>query len=137
MKLKIKRSQKEGMMGGVTFALDVLADLTDEEAGLVRRYKLGSSVVYSSEAANENFARAQAGSASGLGALVMDRLTKRFLTIGNLVSGQHIECKDLVEVITVEEQVRIACQNLSGFLDVARTFNGTEQIVDISASGDA
>lgn len=135
MQLKVRRGQRSGMLGGkVIFTLDVVADLTKEERALVERYKLWGQVVYSSEAANDNVARLHAGSVKALGAVLMDKVLKRFLTVKHLVSGEHMECKDLVELLGTEEQVRVACMNLKRYLDVAQTFDGREEVVDVAAA---
>lgn len=131
MQLKIKRSQKSGLTGTPIFILDVMAELSDEEHELVKKYRLKNLLVYTSEAANQNLAKAEAGNWAGLGGAFMDRLTKRSFSLGDLVNGQHIECKDLDEVIGTENQVHIACQNIRGYLDVAKSFDGTEQILEV------
>ncbi|MEP3072496.1 hypothetical protein [Maricaulis sp.] len=131
MQLKIKRSQKSGLTGTPIFILDVMAELSDEEHELVKKYRLKNLLVYTSEAANQNLAKAEAGNWAGLGGALMDRLTKRSFSLDDLVNGQHIECKDLDEVIGTESQVHIACQNIRGYLDVAKSFDGTEQILEV------
>ncbi|NOT54809.1 MAG: hypothetical protein HOP18_09415 [Deltaproteobacteria bacterium] len=131
MQLKVRRSQRAGMMGKVLFALDVVADLTKEEHACVERYKLWNEVVYSSEAATANAERAQAGNLAALGSMIADKVMKKFLTIKNLTSGEHIECKDLGELLTVEEQVRLACSNLKKYLAIAETFDGREEVIEV------
>lgn len=132
MQLKIRRGQKSGLTGGVTFTLDVMADLSDEEAALVKKYKLQKETVYASEAAEANAARADQGSWGALGASVMDGLIKRRFSMNDLLNGQHIECKQLGELITTEEQVHAACQNILRYLEIARSFDGSEQVIDIA-----
>ncbi|MEZ5972584.1 MAG: hypothetical protein R3C31_12300 [Hyphomonadaceae bacterium] len=135
MQLKVRRNQRSGMLGGkVVFTLDVMADLTAEERALVERYKLWGEVVYSSEAANDNAARMHGGSVKALGAVLVDKVLKRFFTVKHLVSGEHIECKDLAELLGAEEQVRIACANLKKYLEVAQTFDGREEVVEVAAA---
>lgn len=135
MQLKVRRNQRSGMLGGkVVFTLDVMAELSGEERALVERYKLWSEVVYSSEAANDNAARMHAGSVKALGAVLVDKVLKRFFTVKHLVSGEHIECKDLAELLGAEEQVRIACANLKKYLEVAQTFDGREEVVEVAAA---
>ena len=131
MQLKIRRSQKSGLTGTPIFMLDVMAELSAEEAELVRKYRLKDQLVYTSDAADQNLAKAKAGSWAGLGSAILDRVTKRSFTLGALVSGQHIECKDLAEVLGTEDQVQQACQNIRGYLDIARQFDGSEQILEI------
>tara|TARA_R110002073_G_scaffold69054_6_gene171318 strand:- start:10347 stop:10751 length:405 start_codon:yes stop_codon:yes gene_type:complete len=134
MHLKLRRSQKSGLTGTAIFVLDVMAELTAEEAELVKKYKLQKQLVYTSEAADQNLARADAGSWAGVGGILMDRLTKRSFSLGDLVAGQHLECKNLDEVIGTENQVHTACQNIRGYIDVARSFDGSEQVVEIAAA---
>lgn len=133
MKLKIKRSQKASMMGNVVFCLDIMADLTREEAELIRRYKLEKQIVYATPESQAHLQAAVAGSVKGLGSFLLDRMTKRTLIVKDLVDGQHIECKDLGELLATEEQVHEGCTNLNRYLAVAAKFNGTEEIVTVAA----
>lgn len=130
MQLKIRREQAQGITA-IKFSIDVVADLTNEERELVERYKLWSTVVYSTDQSDFNAERAIDGNALALGSLIMDRLTKRRFTIRDMVQGQHIESKDLAELIGAEAQVREACRGLRAYLEAAALFDGTEQIVDI------
>lgn len=132
MQLKIRRGQKSGFGGGVTFTLDVMADLSDEESALVKKYKLSKEVVYASDAATANLDRADQGSWGALGASIMDGLTKRRFSMNDLIDGQHIECKQLPELIATEEQVHQACRNILRYLQIARSFDGSEQVVEIA-----
>ena len=50
IQLKLKRSQKAGMLGKMSFMLDARAELTSEAKGLVSKYGLGSLVIYDSKA---------------------------------------------------------------------------------------
>jgi len=134
MQLKLRRSQKSGLTGSAIFILDVMAELTPEEAELVKRYKLQKQQVYSSETADQNYTLARAGKVSALGGMMMDKLTKRVFTMNDLINGQHLECKDLNEVISTENQVHQACENIAGYLETAKRFDGTEQIVEITAA---
>lgn len=133
MKLKIRRNQKSGMMGKVIFTLDVMVELSPDEHRLVEKYKLHKEIVYSDAQASANISAAQGGDMKAIGGHLMDRLAKRTFTVTNLVSGQHLECKDLGEMIGAEEQVRDACTNLARYLAVAATFDGSEEIIHIAA----
>ena len=46
MQLLLKRHQRTALMGGITFILDVRAELTAEERRNIRRYKLGNTLLY-------------------------------------------------------------------------------------------
>jgi hypothetical protein len=146
MKLKLKRSQRSGgIMGGkVLFGLDARADLSAEEQSLVKKYALGKLVVYGSEArkkhqgtaynhfdeaSSTNTGRSLWKSARGLASAAMMALSLR-VTVDSLVAGQHIECKDLDELLGAEEAIRDACGNLKAYLETALTFDGREEIIE-------
>lgn len=133
MKLKIRRSQKAGLTGKIIFMLDVMVEFSDEERALIDRYKLKNETVYAHARAVENAAAARAGDLKGLGDLIMDKVTKRIFTIGDLVSGQHIECKTLSDLLDAEEQVVSACHEVRRYLAIATSFDGSETVVDIAA----
>ena len=46
MKLLLRRDQKSGLIGKITFTLAVRAELTDTEKGNIKKYKLGDTVLY-------------------------------------------------------------------------------------------
>ena len=46
MKLLLRRDQKSGMLGGVTFQLEVRADLSADERANISKYKLGKTILY-------------------------------------------------------------------------------------------
>jgi len=152
MQLKLKRSQRSGgMLGGkVFFALDARADLSAEESSLVQKYGLGKIVVYDSEvrkkygesayghfddAANTRGWDAASGgrslwkSARGLASAAMMALSLR-VTVDSLINGQHIECKELDELLGAEKAIVEACNNLKAYLDTAVMFDGREEVLE-------
>lgn len=153
MQLKLKRSQRTGgLMGGkVIFGLDARADLSADEQSLVKKYGLGKLVVYDSEARQKHqgaayghfdnagsgplvatggsVARSLWSNARGLASAAMMALSLR-VTVDSLVSGQHIECKDLDELLGAEGAIRDACGNLKAYLETALTFDGREEVVE-------
>ena len=54
------------------------------------------------------------------------------ITIDSIQRGQHIECKDLDEVLDAENALMEACKNLTGYLQTAATFDGREVLIDFS-----
>jgi len=139
MQLKVKRSQKTtGLIGKtVVFCADIRAEYTQEERANINKYSLGGEIIYNSRAATEHLDRMERqvdGSAKGLlkglGSLVLAKMNLN-ITIASLQQGQHIECKDLGELLECEEAIMTACKNLKGFLEAAATFDGREIIVDL------
>jgi hypothetical protein len=121
----------------VTFCIDARAELTPQEAADVKKYELGKQVIYNSQRSKEHLANLQANAARGtatgalkaLGSLAMAKLSLN-ITIDSLTKGQHIEAKDLDEVLGAEEALRQACENMKAYLAVAETFDGREQVVE-------
>jgi hypothetical protein len=146
MNLKLRRTQRSaGMMNKkIYFALDARADLTAEERSLVEKYGLGNTVVYDSEArkahagaVQDHFADAREASggrslwktARGLASAAMAAMTLR-ITVGSLISGQHVECKDLDELLGAEAAIMEGCRNLKAYLETALTFDGREEVLE-------
>lgn len=148
MQLKIQRSQRPGgtFGGTVYFCLDVRAQYTAEEASNIAKYKLSNQMIYISPAAQRHTDRAgqhldqtqyggtgqrAAGLAKGAFSMVMARMSLT-ISIGSLGRGHHIECKELPELLDAEETVKEACRNLTKFLQVAASFDGSETVIDFS-----
>jgi hypothetical protein len=128
MKLLIRRDQKAGMMGigKIAFTLDVRAELTEDEKSALKKYKLGDTMLYEKDKI--------VGGAGFLGAA--SRLALKMMTVSisvnDLQNGKRIECKDIVEMLAVEEQIKEAAQTFIAVLAAAKTFGG-EEVVDIAA----
>lgn len=152
MQLKLKRSQRAGgIMGGkVLFGLDARAELTPDEQALVRKYNLGKLIVYDSEARKkraesayghfddaahtQGYELSSAGkslwkNARGLASAAMMALSLR-VSVDSLMSGQHIECKELDELLGAEAAILDACKSLKAYLETALTFDGREEVVE-------
>ncbi len=139
MKLLIRRNQKSGMISSkVTFTLDARLETTPEEAALIKKYGLGKLTIYSSETAQKHLGAAATnlatgnvlGLAKGAIRVGLAALSLR-CTIDSLTSGQHIECKDMEELLAAEVAIIEACNNAKLFLEVSKTFDGRETIVEI------
>ena len=119
-------------------------ELDPEAKGLISKYGLGSLVVYDSkarqqraEAAYVNFdqatysstGRSLWSSAKGLANAAMMAMSLR-VTVSNLIGGQHIECKDLDELLGAESAIVEACKNLKAYIETALTFDGREELLE-------
>lgn len=112
MKLIINRSQQaiKGMLGGhkgVHFTLKCRLVLTEEEKGLVQRYKL--------EYYPLTVRRVQGTEMPGT-------------TISGLVTGTASEVSDVTQLIHQEKVIKNACDELPVLFDVCRSFGGDEVI---------
>lgn len=136
MKLKLRRSQKSGMTGNVTFKLFFIVDLDADEAAALKKYKFGKVVVYETPkgaAASEGLrAAVSAGGLGGIGRGLASTITAKafdhILTVNDMVNGKEIVCKDISEMIAAEEQIKDACQSLSRILYMCEHFEGEELI---------
>src|SRR5262249_39012247 len=147
MQLKIQRSQRAGGLTASTifFCLDVRADYSNEERSNINRYKLGGQIIYSSQAARRhaeqanahlsrseqsNGLREQFGSlARGMVSTAISRMSLN-ISIASLGRGHHVECKDLDEMLDAEDTIRNSCKNLTRYLQVAETFDGSEVVIE-------
>ena len=157
MQLKLQRSQRTSMFGKVIFVLDARMELTRDEHELLVKYRLGNDVVYESSSrkrrkentlahlemtkggpslrdsagaqlwgvAKTMFWLGRAGVSATSAALSLR------ITINSLISGVHVECKSMGELLGTENAIREAAQNVRSYLDVAVTFDGREKIVEL------
>lgn len=140
MRLLLRRSQRSGSFSGaVIFCLDARAEFTPQERENIQRYKLGSQVIYNSEASRKHIEKGAAAAASGnmvgglkgLASLALAAMNLN-ISIKSLEAGQHVECKSMDELLGAEAAIMEACENLKGYLDTAATFDGREVLVDFS-----
>lgn len=125
MKILLRRNQKSSMMGNVTFTLDARAELTAEETDAVKKYKMGKTMLY------QKLEMKDPGSGLlGVAARLAFKMINLTVTVDELVGGKHIECKDIIEMRAVEEQIKEASQNFKAILDTARQFGG-EEVIEI------
>ena len=131
MQLKVQHSQRKGMTKTI-FCLDVRAEYTPDEKDNINKHNLGGEVVYSSKEAQTQLQNLQ--NAQTAGGAILSRVLLGMnlnITIASLQKGHHIECKDLGELIDAENSVVQACKNVKGWLEVAKSFDGSEAVIDI------
>lgn len=127
MKLLLKRDQRPAIIGSKpVFSLNVRADISAAEQADIAKYKLGETELYGSHEIK--------GGSGLLG--VASRLAYKAMTINvtvkDLTGGKKIECKDIVEMLAVEEQIKEAGKTFAQVLAAAAHFGG-EEVVDLSA----
>lgn len=125
MKLLLRRDQRPAMIGNrPVFVLNVRADISGDEKAAIDKYKLGDAELYASH-------EFKAGSGL-LG--VASRLAYKAMTINvsvkDLTNGKKIECKDIVEMLAVEDQIREAAKTFAQVLAAAAQFGG-EEVVEL------
>ena len=128
MKLLLKRNQKAGgLMGGkIAFVLDVRAELSEAEKANIKKYKLGETILY------EKSKIIDPGSGLlGAGWRLAHKMTNLSISVNDLERGKQVECKDIVEMLAVEEQIKEACKTFQAVLTAAATFGG-EEVLEIA-----
>jgi hypothetical protein len=154
MVLTIKKSQTTSLLGRVIFMIDARMDVAAEERRLVGRYGLGDLLVYSSTGSDKQLAAMKARTEStkvhlGFWARATEELIDAFrmlltlsmagahatmaaydlkITASKLLRGVHIHCTDMDEVIVAKNAIVQAGKNLRNYLDVAQSFDGSEEI---------
>jgi hypothetical protein len=124
--LLLRRDQRSSMMGNAVFSLEVRADITPEERAYIARYKLGKSILYTKAELVEGSGRGLLGLASKLAFKALNIS----VTVDDLAGGKRIECKDILEMLAVEEQIKEAAQTFKQVLDAAAHFGG-EEVLEI------
>ena len=125
MKLLLRRNQKPGGMLGnkITFTLSVRADISPEEKANIQKYQLGRELLYSRGEMIDP-GSGLLGAASRL-AFKMTNLT---VSVNDLEAGKQVDCKDILEMLAVEEQIKEAAKTFKAVLHAASTFGGEEAI---------
>ena len=125
MKLLLRRDQKSGLIGKVTFTLAVRAELSDEEKKNIQKYKLGETMLYERDKLID-----RGSGLLGLASRVAFKMMNISVSVDDLTDGKKIDCKDIVEMLAVEEQIKEAAQTFKSVLEAAAHFGG-EEIVEL------
>ena len=127
MKLLLRRDQRSSTFGKVIFTLDVRAELSDEERSNIAKYKLDGTMLYQRDELVDP-GKGLLGLASRLAFKAMN-IT---VSVRDLSGGKRIECKDIVEMLAVEDQIKEAAKTFNAVLAAAAHFGG-EEVVDLAA----
>jgi F420-0:gamma-glutamyl ligase-like protein len=113
------------MLGKTVFSLDVRADLDASERDAIKKYKLGETELYASHDI--------VGGSGLLGAAtkLAIKAATIHVSVNDLTNGKRVECKDIVEMLSIEEQIKQAAQTFVAVLNAAKQFGG-EEVVELS-----
>lgn len=131
MRLRFRRSQRTaGMMSKTTvFTLEARVDITEEEMSHLQKYKMGQEVIYSKERIAAD--TSGEGGFMGMARNLASAATTLTVRIDDLIKGTKVECKDILEMMAVEEQIVTACQTFRSILASMAYFDG-EEIIELS-----
>jgi hypothetical protein len=133
MKLLLRRDQKAGMMGigKINFSLEVRAQLSDDERAHIKKYKLGDTLLYQRyEKEITEKGSGLLGLASSAAFSLAFKMINLTISVNDLENGKKVDCKDIVEMLAVEQQIREAAETFKNVLMAAATFGG-EEVVEI------
>jgi hypothetical protein len=127
MKLLLRRDQHIGgvMRNTITFSLTVRADLSQDESRNIQKYKLGDSILYSRGEVLDKGA-----GLLGLASRMAFKMMNISVSVNDLANGKRIECKDIVEMLAVEGQIKEAAATFRQVLEAAAHFGG-EEVIEI------
>ena len=123
MNLLLRRDQRSSLIGNVVFQLDVRAELTPEEMNSVQRYRLGKTVLYTKGELVD-----RGSGLLGLASRLAFHAMNISVSVDDLVRGKRVECKDIVEMLAVEEQIKEAATTFKQVLNAALHFGGEQAI---------
>ncbi len=128
IKLKIRRSQAKGIVGGVAFNVHFVAELSPDAKKAVEHYRFGKTVLYHKPLELQ------------ISFNVLVALWRAFwlwitrsrwqITVNDLIKGRTVKCKDILEVLEVEKDIRDAAELFGKILRAASWFGG-EEIVEL------
>jgi len=122
MRLLLRRDQRSGLIGKVTFSLEVRAEISDEERVAIKKYKLGDTELYAS-----HDIRGGSGLLGAASRLAWKAVTLR-ISVNDLTNGKRVEAKDILEMLAIEDQIKEAATTFGQVLAAAATFGGEEVI---------
>lgn len=125
MKLLLRREQKSGFTGKVTFTLAVRAELSEEEKSNIKKYKLAETMLYERDKMTDG-----GSGLLGLASRMAFKMLNISVSVKDLADGKTIEVKDIVEMLAVEDQIKEACQTFKAVLTAAAHFGG-EEVIEI------
>ena len=125
MKLLLRRDQQTSglIRTTITFAITVRAELTDLERQNIEKYKLGESILYTRGELVDKGA-----GLLGLASRMAFHAMNISVSVNDLANGKRVECKDIMEMLAVEEQIKVAAANFKSVLEAAAHFGGDEVI---------
>jgi len=123
MNLILRRDQRKSLLGKMVFQLDVYAEIAPDEMEHIKRYRLADTVLYT-----KNELADRGSGLFGLASRLAFKAMNISVSVGELVQGKRIECKDILEMLAVEEQIKEAAVTFKQVLNAAAHFGGEEAI---------
>lgn len=121
MNLVLRRDQRKSLLGKTIFQLEVRAEIFEEEWQSIQRYRLGDTVLYTQAEIVE-----RGSGLLGLASRLAFHAVNISISVNDLVNGKRIECKNILEMLAVEAQIKEAAITFKQVLNAATHFGGEE-----------
>lgn len=123
MLLVIRRDQRKSFTGKPIFQLGVRAEIHPDELSAINHYGLGATVLYS-----KGGELVGGSGLLGLASRLAFKAMNISVSVSDLTHGKKIECKDILEMLAVEDQIKEAATTFKAVLNAAMYFGGEEAI---------
>ena len=127
IKLKMRRKQSKAFLGGVGFSIYFIAEISPEAQKAIRYYRFGKTILY-----QKDIDLKQGGALKLLWHWLVLLLTRKRwqITVNDIVRGRTIECKDIIEMLEIEDRIKTASQTFAQVLRASAWFGG-EEVIDL------
>ena len=128
VRLKIRRSQAKGFVGGVAFNVHFIAELSPDAQRAVEHYRFGNAILYQKPLE----LKITFNILVALWRMFWLSITRSRwqITVNDLMKGRTVKCKDILEVLEVEKDIRSAAEVFAEILRAASWFGG-EEVVEL------
>jgi hypothetical protein len=131
MRLRFRRSQRTaGLMSKTTvFTLEARVDISEEEMEHLKKYHMGQEIIYAKERIPSD--KSGEGGMKAMALNLAASFTALTIRVDDLIKGTKVECKNILEMIAVEDQIVSACQTFKNILASMAYFDG-EEVIELS-----
>jgi len=120
MKLVLLRNQSSTFTGKAKFSIMAKIEVSSEEQTHIRKYDMGKTLLHT------NMANRGSGIA---GAISRASMEVKF-TVNDLINGKKVECKDIMEMLELEEVIVSVSKTFKQVLEAAASFGG-ETVIEL------
>lgn len=124
--LKVRRNQTTSVTKKVGFSIHVIAELSPEARAAVNKYRLGKVILFQKDLelkVTKSFLLA-------LWRFIVLFFTRRRwqITVNDLVQGRTLTARDVIEMLSTEDEIKKAANVFADVLRAASWFGGEEVI---------
>ncbi len=129
MQLHLRREQKRNMSGSVTYTLHLFVEMGDDAKNAIKHYGFGNEIIYTKKPVMQaDSLWAKLNPWKWVMHIIWWLLTRRLhsVRVKELVTGKTLKCKDIFEMVEIENQIFHAMKNFGRIMYTAAHFGGEE-----------